>query len=130
MWRKFLLYLLAIDAFLFLTALALFHYYYSTDLLTGHIIALIATSLNAITALYFAKGGIHAGMNVFMLKVMGGMGLRMLAMLIMVFIIIFLTELPQFGFIISLFIAYIIKSVLEIIFVLKIKDNPQLLRNE
>lgn len=130
MWRKFLLSLALVDAILLAGGLILAHYYFSAEIITGHLIALVSTSLNAIAALYFAKGGINAGMNVFMLKVMGGMGLRMIVMLIMVFIIIFLTHLPQFGFIISLFIAYIIKSVLEIIYILKIKDNPQLLRNE
>lgn len=130
MWRKFLLYLGSADAILFITGYLLFHYYYGTELLAGHIIALVVTSLNAIAALHFAKGGINAGVNKFMIKVMGGMGLRMLAMLFVVFVIIFLTDLPQFGFIISLFIAYIIKSVLEIIFILKVKDNPQLLGND
>lgn len=130
MWRKFLLSLGAADAVLLIAGFLLAHYYFPADIITGHIIALVITSLNAIAALYFAKGGINADMNVFMVKVMGGMGLRMLAMLFAVFIIIFLTEIPQFAFIISLFIAYIIKSVLEIIFILKIKDNPQLLGNE
>ncbi|WP_124245540.1 hypothetical protein [Cyclonatronum proteinivorum] len=119
-----------IDAVLLGSGLLIAHYSASMDLIPGHLLALVTTSLNAIAAFYFAKAGIHATMNVFMLKVMGGMGLRMLVMLAIVFLIIFLTELPQFQFIISLFIAYICKSVLEIIFILKIKDNPQLLRND
>ncbi|MCH8558035.1 MAG: hypothetical protein LAT84_09445 [Balneolia bacterium] len=93
------------------------------------LLALAVTTLNAIAAFAFAKGGIHAEMNTFMVKVMGGMGLRMLVMLIVVFLVIFLTELPIFVFIISLFISYISKSVLEIIFILKIKDNPELIHN-
>ncbi|MFU8860653.1 MAG: hypothetical protein ACNA8K_09525 [Cyclonatronaceae bacterium] len=55
--------------------------------------------------------------------VFGGMGIRLLVLLAAVVAVIFLTELPQFSFIISLFICYISKSVAEIIFINRIQKK-------
>ncbi len=126
MWKSFLILLVVIDLILLGGGLSLLIYVLSMDYLPGHILAVVLTSLNAVAALYLAKSSINAGMNVFMVKVMGGMGLRLFVMLVVVAGVIFLTNLPNLGFIISLFVCYISKSVLEIIYVLKIKSNPQL----
>ncbi len=125
MWKKFLIALLVVDLILLVGGILLFRYQLGMEFLPGHILAMVVTGLNAVSALYLAKSSIDAGMNVFMVKVMGGMGLRLFVMLLVVTGVIFLTNLPQLGFIISLFVCYISKSVLEIIYVLKIKSNPQ-----
>jgi len=130
MWRNFLLILFTIDFVMLVGGYVLFTIYYSPDLMAAHLLALAITTMNAIAAFALAKGGMHAGMTAFLTRVMGGMGIRLLVMLLVVSAVIFLTELPKFVFIISLFIAYISKSVLEIIFILKIKDNPQLFSND
>ena len=123
MWKSFLLQLIILDLLLLTGGYLLFSYYYDAGLMPGHIIALLTTSLNVVAAFYLAATGLSASMNAFMLRVMGGMGARMLVMLLVVLVIIMFTELPKMPFIISLFISYILKSVLEIIYVLKIKNT-------
>ncbi|MCH8567820.1 MAG: hypothetical protein LAT67_06140 [Balneolales bacterium] len=130
MWKSFFISLALINAVL-LVAAWLFEIYTQHNVFPGFVLALIITSANAVAALKFAADGIHAGNNAFMIRVMGGMGLRLLIMLIAVMIVVFFTNLPTLSFTISLFISYISKSVLEIIFVLKIKDkNPQPFSND
>lgn len=129
MWRQYLTWLLLIDVILIGGGYAVVEATETVGGMAALLLAIVISTLNAIAAFAFAKSGIHADMNTFMVKVMGGMGLRMLVMLIVVFLVIFLTKLPIFVFIISLFISYISKSVLEIIFILKIKDNPELIHN-
>lgn len=124
MWKSFLLQLIIVDLLLLTGGYVLFLQYYDVaSFMPGHIIALFMTSLNVVTALYLAATGLSASVNTFMLRVMGGMGVRMLVMLLVVLVIIMFTELPKMPFIISLFISYILKSVLEIIYVLKIKNT-------
>ena len=123
MWKAFLLQLLLIDLLLLGGGYLLFTYQYDMGLMPGHIIALVTTSLNVLAAFHFAKTGLQSTMNAFMIRVMGGMGLRMLAMLLVVLLLIMFTDLPKMGFIFSLFISYILKSVLEITYVLKIKNT-------
>ncbi len=129
MWRQYLTWLLLIDVILIGGGYAVIGATETVGGMAALLLAVVISTLNAIAAFAFAKSGIHADMNTFMVKVMGGMGLRMLVMLIVVFLVIFLSKLPIFVFIISLFISYISKSVLEIIFILKIKDNPELIHN-
>lgn len=122
MWKTFVSQLLMLDLLLLGGGYFIFTQQYDLTLLPGHITALVMTSANIIAAFYFAKTGLSASMNAFMIRVMGGMGLRMLAMLLVVLVVIMFTDLPKMPFIISLFISYILKSVLEIIYVLKIKN--------
>lgn len=123
MWKAFLLQLFIIDALLLGGGYLLFVQQYNLSLLPGHIIALATTSANVLVAFYLAKTGLDGSMNAFMLRVMGGMGMRMLAMLVVVLLVVMFTDLPKMSFIISLFISYILKSVLEIIYILKIKNT-------
>lgn len=123
MWKAFLLQLLIIDLVLLGGGYLLFTYQYDLSLMQGHIIALLTTSLNVLAAFYLAKTSLQRTVHSFMIRVMGGMGLRMLAMLLVVLLVIMFTELPKMGFIFSLFISYILKSVLEINYVLKIKNT-------
>jgi hypothetical protein len=93
----------------------------------GILIAIVITTVNAVAAVILAGKGLNGTMNDFMLRAMGGMGVRLAAMLIVIFLLLGFTNIPEFSFIISLFISYICKSVLEIIFILKLRNQSQLL---
>jgi hypothetical protein len=125
--KPLLIKLLIIDAILLATAIVLSLFVIDFIHLPGMIIGIVLTTANAIAAVVLAAKGMKGSMNDFMLKVVGGMGLRLGALLVIVFLLLAFTNIPEFSFIISLFISYICKSVLEIIFVIKIRNQSQLL---
>jgi hypothetical protein len=87
------------------------------------VLACILTTLNAAMSYYSISKSMEKKMGQMMGTVFGGMGLRLLLLLASVVAVIFLTDLPQFSFIISLFICYISKSVAEIIFINRIQNK-------
>jgi hypothetical protein len=105
--------------------------YWPVSLLEGEghyivlILACILTTLNTVTSYYSITKSIEQKMGTMMGAVFGGMGIRLLVLLAAVVAVIFLTELPQFSFIISLFICYLSKSVAEIIFINRIRTKSQ-----
>lgn len=118
--------LFIIDAILLLLAVLAVYVWLDLSHLAGMIIALILTTANAIAAVYLAVKGMKGTMNDFMLSAMGGMMLRLVILLAAVFLILAFTNIPDFSFIIGLFISYICKSVVEIIFIQKIRNQSQL----
>lgn len=86
-----------------------------------HVLAVAVAML--LTSAYFFAGHhyinryFHAPFDVFMPKVFGSMLIRLLSLATAVFFILWLTLLPQITFTSALFISYISKSVLEIIFI-------------
>lgn len=125
--RPLLIKLLIIDAILLTIAVVLSLFVIDFIHLPGIIVGILLTTANAIAAVILAARGMKGSMNDFMLKVVGGMGLRLGALLAVVFLLLAFTNIPEFSFIISLFISYICKSVLEIIFIIKIRNQTQLL---
>jgi hypothetical protein len=87
------------------------------------VLACILTTLNAAMSYYSVSKSMDKKMGQMMGAVLGGMGIRLLALLAAVVAVIFLTDLPQFSFIISLFICYLSKSVAEIIFINRIQNK-------
>jgi hypothetical protein len=81
------------------------------------------TTLNALAAAALLKGTLNASMNTFTAAVLGGMMVRMMGMLAVLAVVIAATELPHFTFTISLFLAYICKSVMEMIHIHQFSDN-------
>lgn len=73
------------------------------------------TTLNALAAAALVQGTFKASMSTFTAAVLGGMMLRMMAMLLVLAVVVAATDLPHFTFTISLFLAYICKSVMEMI---------------
>ena len=119
--------LLIIDVILVALALIAIGFWLDMLHLPGMLIAIFLTTANALAAILLAKSSMKGTMNDFMLRVMGGMGLRLGVMLIIIFLLFAFSNIPEFSFIISLFISYICKSVLEIIFIIKIRNQSQLL---
>jgi len=127
-WTKPLLTrILLIDAILLVVAFITIYVWLDFTHLPGILIALVLTTINAVAAVYLAVKGMKGTMNDFMLSAMGGMMLRLVLLLATVFLILAFTNIPDFSFIISLFISYICKSVVEIIFIQKIRNQSQLL---
>ncbi|MCA1802437.1 MAG: hypothetical protein LC662_08265 [Rhodothermaceae bacterium] len=87
------------------------------------VLACILTTLSVAMSYYSISKSMEKKMGQMMGTVFGGMGLRLLLLLASVVAVIFLTDLPQFSFIISLFICYISKSVAEIIFINRIQNK-------
>jgi hypothetical protein len=126
-WIKpLLIKLFIIDAVLLLLAVLSVYLWLDVSHLAGMIIAIIITTINAVAAVYLAVKGMKGTMNDFMLSAMGGMMLRLVILLATVFLILAFTNIPDFSFIIGLFISYICKSVVEIIFIQKIRNQSQL----
>ena len=125
--RPLLIKLLITDAILLSISLITIHFWLGWNHFPGILFALIITTLNALGAFFFAAKGLKGTINDFMLKAMGGMGLRLAILLIIIIILIAFTNIPQFSFIFSLFISYICKSILEIISILNLRNQSQLL---
>jgi F0F1-type ATP synthase assembly protein I len=127
MIRNLIIKLLLIDFILFTIAGMLFYFFWGVHHIPGLIIALVMTSVNTLVAFYFAEKGMKGSTAQFMTRVFGGMGIRLPLMLGVIILIISFTNLPQYSFIICLFISYLCKSILEIIDVLKLRKQSQLL---
>jgi len=83
------------------------------------VVASVITSLNAGVGFYFIQKYIHASTEEFNSYVYGSTFGRMIAMMVAIGIVLLFSNFPQITFILSLFISYIYKSVLEIIFIHK-----------
>jgi|GEM_PF-4228030 len=86
-------------------------------------LAHLVTTLNAVAAAAVVRGTVQASMNTFTAAVLGGMMVRMLVMLVVLAGVVAATDLPHFTFTISLFLAYICKSVMEMIHLRHISEN-------
>lgn len=86
-----------------------------TDAWIAVALAHAVTTLNALAAAAVVKGTFDASMSTFTAAVLGGMMARMMVMLIVLAVVVAATDLPHFTFTISLFLAYICKSVMEMI---------------
>lgn len=88
-----------------------------------HAYALIAatliTTLNAGIGFYFIFKYLNASTEEFNSYVYGSTFGRLIAMMVVIGIVLVFSNFPQITFILSLFISYIYKSVLEIIFIHK-----------
>lgn len=81
----------------------------------GGVLALILTTVNVLVGYYFIERYFSAEFSVFMQKVFGSMALRLLALAAFIFMILKFVPIDKIGFIISLFVSYISKSVQEML---------------
>lgn len=111
--------ILIIDAILFFLAGVL--YYLLLDPIHFYAIStsIGITTLNAISGFYLIDKFFHASMSQFMSIVFGSMFFRLMVLGAFIIMILLFGNFPQITFIVSLFISYICKSVLEIIFINK-----------
>lgn len=122
-FRTFASLILSIDAaFLIFGGYPVFHAY-GMSALTGMIVALVLTTVNVLVGYWLIVRSIDKSMNDFMKKVFGGMVVRMFILMGVIAFILLATKIHQNSFIISLFISYICKSVIEIIFINKRSQN-------
>jgi len=85
----------------------------------GAAIALVLTYLNVLVGYFFIDKYFSAAFNTFMKMVFGSMGLRLLALAILIAGILSLTNVHKVSFTASLFISYILFSLIEVIFIQK-----------
>ena len=122
-FRTFASLILSIDAaFLIFGGYPVFHTY-GMSALAGMIVALVLTTVNVLVGYWMIVRSIDQSMNDFMKKVFGGMVVRMFILMGVIAFILLATKIHQNSFIISLFISYICKSVIEIIFINKRSQN-------
>jgi len=122
-FRTFASLILSIDAaFLIFGGYPVFHTY-GMSALAGMIVALVLTTVNVLVGYWLIVRSIDQSMNDFMKKVFGGMVVRMFILMGVIAFILLATKIHQNSFIISLFISYICKSVIEIIFINKRSQN-------
>jgi hypothetical protein len=74
----------------------------------------ILNLLNSIAAIYAFQRGFNRSNNVFLIYILGGMLIRLLVMLILVFLTLKYLNIDKLGFIFTLFIIYFINLILEI----------------
>jgi hypothetical protein len=77
----------------------------------------VLTTAYALIGYYVVETYLDSDAETFMSKVFGGVFIRLAGLASLVFLILWLSILPQITFIVGLFISYISKSVLEIIFI-------------
>lgn len=83
--------------------------------LAGGFLALILTTINVLVGYHYIENYFNADFQIFMRKVFGSMGLRLLALAAFIFMILKFVPINKIGFIITLFVSYICKSVQEMI---------------
>lgn len=81
--------------------------------------SLALTSISSIVGFYFQNKYLHAPTEEFVSFVYGSMFFRLIGLLGAIVLTLLMTNFPQISFILSLFISYLCKSVLEIIFINK-----------
>lgn len=110
--------ILLTDFFAVVVAVVLY-YQLGLDHAYALISASIITSLNTGIGFYFIQKYINASTEDFNSYVYGSTFGRMIGMMVVIGVILLFSNFPQITFILSLFISYIYKSVLEIIFIHK-----------
>ncbi len=124
-FRSFVRWILGIDAFSVIVSLALAWNGYGLSVFAGVLVAMGLTTANVLAGYWVIVRTKEETMAGFMKRAFSAMVVRMV--LLLGFIVFFLlkTKIDQNSFIISLFIFYICKSVIEIIFIKKQRSEPQ-----
>jgi len=98
--------------------------WYGLSAFIGFMLAFFVTSLNAIVGYYFVDKYFGASLNDFMKAVFGSMGVRLLVLAGIIVIVLVFTKIHRISFTVSLFISYILFSVIEINFINKKVSKP------
>lgn len=92
---------------------------YGGNVVIAALSALILTYLNALVGFYYIDKYFSASLNDFMKMVFGSMGVRLLVLAVTFVGLIGFTKIHEVSFTVSLFISYILFSVIEIYFLNK-----------
>ncbi len=84
--------------------------------LTSAVYAILFNIINFVAAIYFFKSSLGKGNNSFLIRNVGGMGLRFIILLLVIFISLKFLNIDKYGFILVFFIFYFIYLVIEINF--------------
>lgn len=93
--------------------------YFSSDIITGIIAGLTLSFINAILGYISIELLINKSMSKFLKTVLGGMGIRLVFLLLSMIFIIKVLEIHLFSFVITLFIFYAIFLIFEVLFIEK-----------
>lgn len=94
---------------------------YFTDSITNvqlvsSIYAVLFNIINFVAAIYLFKSSLGKGNNTFLIRNLGGMGLRFIILLVVIFISLKFLNIDRYGFILVFFIFYFVYLILEINF--------------
>jgi len=126
-FKNFITYVLGLDIILIILAGYPLYSTYGLGNFLSAFLGLVITSLNVISGYYFISKYFDRSTNVFMKVIFGSMAVRLILLMLVIIAVILFIKIDQFSFIISLFISYICKSVIEIYFINK-KSQKQRFR--
>ena len=118
-FKKFIRNVLIIDLVLIVSIALPFYVMMPIEYALSVVASLVLTSTSSIVGFYFQNKYLHAPTEEFVSYVYGSMFFRLVGLLGAIVLILLITNFPQISFILSLFISYLCKSVLEIIFINK-----------
>lgn len=117
---------ITVAAALLVAALSLYPVYkwYGMDYASAAFVALCLTFLNAVVGFYYIDKYFSASLNDFMKMVFGSMGVRLFVLAVLLVALLGFTKIHKVSFTVSLFISYILFSVIEIYFLNKKASKP------
>jgi hypothetical protein len=118
-YQNFIRNVLIIDVVLLISIALPFYVMMPVEYALSVAASLVLTSTSSIIGFYFQNKYLHAPTEEFVSYVYGSMFFRLVGLLGAIVFILLITNFPQISFILSLFISYLCKSVLEIIFINK-----------
>src|SRR5690606_18393655 len=118
-FKKFIKNTLIIDAVLLISIALPLYFMMPSQYAISVIASLIITTTNSLIGFYFQNKYLHAPTEEFISYVYGSMFFRLIGLVGIIVMLLLITNFPQISFILSLFISYLCKSVLEIIFINK-----------
>lgn len=111
-WLRFAAAMLVTDLIGLFAAVTFLNYSYTSDEWKW---ALLVADLNAVLGFWFILRAQRKSMNAFFATVMGAMFARMVGLALVLWLALVKAGFSKIGFTISLFIAYICKSVAEMV---------------
>jgi F0F1-type ATP synthase assembly protein I len=98
--------------------IALLYFFQIIDqlFLNSAIYAILFNIINFVAAVYLFKSSLGKSNNTFLIKNLGGMGLRLIILLLVIFISLKFLNIDRYGFILVFFIFYFVYLILEINF--------------
>ena len=97
----------------------------SSLFLTSAIYAGVLNLINAFAAVRLFKISYKSGAKSFMIYNLGGLGVRLIILMICIVLVIKFLNIDEYGFILVFFLFYFISLIFEVLFYLKIANKRQ-----
>lgn len=117
--KQFLVYVMLIDSSILVSIALPLYVLMPVEYAVSVVVSTLLTTINTLVGFHYTNKYINAPAEEFVSYVYGSMFFRMVALGGAIFALLLFTNFPQISFILSLFISYLSKSVLEIIFINK-----------